>query len=178
MKANAATYWVMIIAILALSFIAPIKFKAGPVPITLQTLLVLTIAGLLEPRWSWLPIAAYLAFGAIGLPVFGSYTAGWEKLVGPTSGFLWAFLPASLLYSFWSAGQGKNYYFLLIAAFGAHLVILISGFTVLSIQWPEADIYATVVRLLPGLLLKTFLTALLVKWGKEKLPPLAGVLQK
>lgn len=177
MKTNQPSYLAFLLAVLALALIAPINFKLGPVPITLQTLVVLTIAGLLTPRWSWLPISVYLLLGAFGLPVFGAHTAGWEKLVGPTAGFLWSFLPASVLFSMLSAAQGRSYYFLLLAAFGAHLLILLVGFTVLHLQWPQVDIYATFVRLLPALLIKTFLVALLVKWGKEKLPPMAGVLQ-
>ncbi len=60
----------------------------APVPITLQTLFIIT-AGLLCGRKIGLSaVTVYLIAGAIGLPVFSGGTGGIAHLAGPTGGFL------------------------------------------------------------------------------------------
>ncbi len=63
----------------------------GPVPFTLQTLVVTLIALILGPAAALLCMCVYLLMGAVGLPVFSSMTGGLAKLLGPTGGFLFAF---------------------------------------------------------------------------------------
>lgn len=63
----------------------------GPVPVTLQTALVLLAALLLSPGWAAGSMALYLALGAAGIPVFAGGTGGLGALLGPTGGFLVAF---------------------------------------------------------------------------------------
>jgi biotin transport system substrate-specific component len=62
-----------------------------PVPMTLQTLAVLVIGGLLGPRVAVAAMAAYLLEGAAGLPVFSGTPAhgiGLAYMTGPTGGYL------------------------------------------------------------------------------------------
>jgi len=68
-----------------------------PVPMTLQTLAVLLVAGLLGPKLGVASVAGYLALGLSGAPVFASGIGGLAKLFGPTGGYLVAFLPAAFL---------------------------------------------------------------------------------
>ncbi|NMM95025.1 biotin transporter BioY [Bifidobacterium oedipodis] len=73
-----------------------IPVPGTPVPITLQTLVVM-MAGLMLPwRQAGAAVAAYLAAGAIGLPVFAG-GASTMALVGPTAGFLVGFLPGAIM---------------------------------------------------------------------------------
>ena len=60
------------------------------IPFTLQTAVV-CIAASLSGGIAALSVAVYLALGAVGLPVFSNFTAGWAVLVGPTAGYLWGF---------------------------------------------------------------------------------------
>ncbi|MCD8199580.1 MAG: biotin transporter BioY [Coriobacteriaceae bacterium] len=64
----------------------------GPVPFTLQTLVVLLIALILTPRQAVVTVAIYLLLGAVGLPFFSSMTGGLGHLLGPTGGFLFSYL--------------------------------------------------------------------------------------
>lgn len=68
-----------------------------PVPMTLQTLAVLLVGGLLGPRMGVAAVTSYLALGLAGAPVFHNGIGGLVLLVGPTGGYLWGFVPAVLL---------------------------------------------------------------------------------
>jgi biotin transport system substrate-specific component len=68
-----------------------------PVPLTMQTLAVLLVGGLLGPTLGVSTVAAYLLAGAMGAPVFHSGLGGLAVLLGPTGGYLVGFLPAVFL---------------------------------------------------------------------------------
>lgn len=68
-----------------------------PVPLTMQTLAVLIVGGLLGPRLGVAAVAGYLSLGLAGAPVFHNGLAGPAVLAGPTGGFLAGFLLAALL---------------------------------------------------------------------------------
>ncbi len=68
-----------------------------PVPMTMQTLAVLLVGGLLGPCLGVSAVAGYLALGLAGAPVFHGGLGGPAVLLGPTGGYLVGFLPAALL---------------------------------------------------------------------------------
>lgn len=61
-----------------------------PVPVTLQPLLVILAGAMLGPRLGALAMAAYVAVGALGAPVFANGGAGLPWLLGATGGYLLA----------------------------------------------------------------------------------------
>jgi biotin transport system substrate-specific component len=63
----------------------------GPVPITLQTFVVLLAGMLLGARLGLLSMACWILLGCVGLPVFNQGQAGAVMLVGPTGGFIISF---------------------------------------------------------------------------------------
>jgi biotin transport system substrate-specific component len=67
-----------------------------PIPFTLQTLFVL-LAGTVMKRYAVIPVALYVAMGAMGLPVFHNGIAGVGVLLGPTGGYLIGFIFAALV---------------------------------------------------------------------------------
>lgn len=77
------------IALLAVS--AWITIPLGPVPFTLQTMLVVFIILLLPAREALISVLGYLALGALGAPVFSGMRGGLAALMGPTGGFLIGF---------------------------------------------------------------------------------------
>lgn len=79
---------------------AQLQVPLEPVPLTLQTLAVMVLSAALGARQGALSQALYLAMGAGGLPVFASFKAGPAVLMGPTGGYLLAFIPAALLIGF------------------------------------------------------------------------------
>jgi biotin transport system substrate-specific component len=68
---------------------AHISVPFWPVPMTLQTLAVLGIAGVFGARVGVAATLAYLAEGALGLPVF-AHGGGLAIMMGPTAGYLLA----------------------------------------------------------------------------------------
>jgi biotin transport system substrate-specific component len=71
-----------------------------PVPLTMQTLAVLLLGGLLGPTVAASSVAGYLAIGATGAPVFHNGLGGLAVLAGPTAGYLIGFIPAALIMGF------------------------------------------------------------------------------
>lgn len=68
----------------------PLPFT--PVPITLQPLVVVLAGMMLGPVYGAASMLAYLAAGAVGLPVFAPMGApGMMRFLGPTGGYLLAY---------------------------------------------------------------------------------------
>ena len=99
-----------------------------PVPLSLAPFAVLLFGLLLTPRLAVATFAAYLAEGAMGLPVFApSPLSGLAHLFGPTGGYLLAYPLAALFISvLWRRTQRGFAAAALITAAGS-FVILTSG---------------------------------------------------
>ncbi len=76
-------------------FKIPLPFT--PVPITLQTLVVLMSGAMLGPIYGALSMIIYLVLGTIGLPVFAGGSSGVGALLGPTGGYLFSYPVASFV---------------------------------------------------------------------------------
>ena len=72
----------------------------GPVPFTMQTMAVLTVAGLLGAGKGCAAVGVYLLLGAVGAPVFHGFQGGAQVLAGPTGGYLIGFVFTALLVGF------------------------------------------------------------------------------
>jgi biotin transport system substrate-specific component len=68
-----------------------------PVPLTMQTLAVLLLGGLLGPTVAASSVAGYLVIGAMGAPVFHNGLGGLAVFAGPTAGYLIGFIPAAFI---------------------------------------------------------------------------------
>ncbi|MHC1722709.1 MAG: biotin transporter BioY [Aminipila sp.] len=66
--------------------IIPLPFT--PIPMTLATLAVMLAGGLLGSKYGSLSMIVYVLLGAFGAPVYHGYTGGFDKLIGPTGGYL------------------------------------------------------------------------------------------
>jgi biotin transport system substrate-specific component len=84
------------LSIALLSVGAAIQVPFGPVPFTLQTLMLFLIVLVLTPTEALCAVGGYLVLGAIGLPVFAGFRGGFGMLLGPTGGFLMGFFVAAL----------------------------------------------------------------------------------
>src|SRR3989338_9014662 len=76
-------------------FKIPLPFT--PVPITLQTLVVLLSGAMLGAYYGSLSMIIYLILGAIGLPVFAGGASGIGVLFGPTGGYLFSYPVAAFV---------------------------------------------------------------------------------
>jgi biotin transport system substrate-specific component len=84
---------ILVAALAQLSIYLPFS----PVPITGQTLGVLLVGMALGSRRGAASMLAYLAEGALGLPVFAGGSAGLAYMLGPTAGYLAGFVIAAWL---------------------------------------------------------------------------------
>jgi len=77
--------------------VAPFKIPLGftPVPITLQTLVVLMSGAMLGPIYGALAMILYVVVGVLGLPVFAGGGSGIGAILGPTGGYLISYFIAA-----------------------------------------------------------------------------------
>ncbi|SLN12229.1 Biotin transporter BioY [Roseovarius litorisediminis] len=75
---------------------AQVSVPFFPVPLTLQTLAILIVGLTFGSRLGAVTLLAYLAEGAMGLPVFANGMNG-AALMGPTAGFLFGFVGMAYL---------------------------------------------------------------------------------
>ena len=157
------------IALLITCLLAPIFFYLGPIPMTLQTLILFMTASVFGKRTGLIVSIAYLALGAAGLPVFAAWQGGYEHLLGKTAGFLWAF-PLVCYYLGWQVEKGENTFIhLIIYFFRAHIILLIPGALVAYGSY-GGELFQAIIRLMPGLLIKTIVGGLASYWILQKLP--------
>ena len=124
---------IVVICSFLLILSAKIKVNLYPVPMTLQPLAVLMIAMLCGRNISVASVSLYLFQGMIGIPVF-AYGGGMLYLLGPTGGFLFGFLFASILIGeLADRGWGKSLFKSVIAMLTGLFVIYICGIFQLSI---------------------------------------------
>ncbi len=67
------------------------------IPITLQTFAVALCGFTLPLPCALASIGVYIALGAVGAPVFSSFSGGFGILVGKTGGFIFGFIAMTLL---------------------------------------------------------------------------------
>ena len=89
-------------AVLALS--AKVQIPFWPVPMTMQTFVVLILGMAYGARLGAATLALYLIEGAVGIPVFAT-GSGIAYIAGPTGGYLIGFLLAAYTIG-WLANQG------------------------------------------------------------------------
>ncbi len=117
--------WLALVSVLSI-----ISFPIGPIPITLQVFAFFLMAAFLNPSESFEVSMGYLTLGTIGLPIFAGGASGIATLIGPAGGYLWGFVPASIIASVaWRKSGIKRMVFLLMAL----ISIYIPGALILSI---------------------------------------------
>ena len=124
----------------AASMAGAVPIPGTPVPITLQTFVVMLAALMLPWKQAGAAVLMYLAAGAAGLPVFAGGTST-LALVGPSAGFLFGFLPGVVAIallrgksdtsSFAAAARTAGRY-LLAALVGGVVVVYAFGFVIQS----------------------------------------------
>ena len=123
----------VVICSLLLILSAKIKVDLYPVPMTLQPLAVLLIAMLCGRNIAVAAVSLYLFQGMVGIPVF-AYGGGLPYLLGPTGGFLFGFLFASIIIGeLADRGWGKSHLKSVFAMSLGLIVIYTFGILQLSV---------------------------------------------
>ena len=165
------------VALLTLS--AKVQVPFYPVPMTLQTLVVLLIGAAYGWRLGAVTVGLYLLQGLAGLPVFAnSSLAGPAYFLGPTAGFLVAFMASAAITGFAvEKGAARSLPLLAGAMLLAQAIVFAVG-TLWLAQFAQmangvhgvgfARAWAVVQAFLPGDLLKTAIAVALVSLFARK----------
>ena len=122
---------IIILGSLALTLSAKIKIPFYPVPMTMQTFVVLFLGISFGYKIGILTVGLYLLEGVAGLPVFSNSPekgVGIVYFTGPTMGYLIGFLFASYLASFVNNNDNLLKIFL-------KLLIAVSTIYILGVLW-------------------------------------------
>lgn len=124
------------------AFSAHVSVPLTPVPVSLQTLVVLLAGLLIGPALAATAMFAYVLAGAAGLPVFAA-GAGVGYLFGPTGGYLLAFPAAAAVAGMIAArahgGTGARAAVLTLAAVAATAVVYAGGWSQLAFLTGNAE---------------------------------------
>jgi biotin transport system substrate-specific component len=147
--AQAALLRAVVLAVfgsLLLALSAKVQVPFWPVPMTMQTFVVLMLGAAYGWRLGGATVLLYLAEGALGLPVFAGAGAGPAYMMGPTGGYLAGFLVAAVATGFLverglvGRDGGRNLALLTLAMLIGHALILAPGvaWLALTIGWTKA----------------------------------------
>jgi len=102
-------FLIAILGTLLLTISAKIKIPFYPVPMTMQTFMVLLLGIALGPKIAFLTVSIYLFEGIFGLPVFANTPEkgiGLVYFTGPTMGYLIGFLAATYFAGMFKYNKG------------------------------------------------------------------------
>lgn len=169
-KTNRIILYAFFAALTAVCSWISIPLPFSPVPINLATLSVFLAGGLLGASGGAISQIVFVLLGAVGLPVFHSFTGGIGILAGPTGGYLIGYITAAYLAGrLLGAPLGNKKPPLLIGA-GKLAIALLSCY-VLGTAWfmfltgtgLVAALFLCVIPFLPGDAFKIFAALLLIR---------------
>ena len=122
---------------LLLTLSAKVKVPFYPVPMTMQTMVVLMISASCGLRMGMAVVLGYLLEGALGLPVFADTPErgiGLAYMMGPTGGYLAGFVVAAFVTGLMAdRGMARSLPSLLVLMLVGHTLIFVCGFGYLSL---------------------------------------------
>ncbi len=156
-----AIHLLLAVAAVAAAAQLAVPIPGTPIPVSLQDLTMLGVGVVLGPGRGVAAMAAYVALGAMGAPVFSNGHGGFPWLLGPTGGYLAAY-PAACwvmgrVWMKWSHWLGA-----LAGALLAQCVIYVGAVTQLVSLTSQGVVAAVGVAVVPFLAGALFKTALLV----------------
>ena len=122
---------VIFLGSIALAISAKIKIPFYPVPMTMQTFIVLFLGISFGYKIGLATVGLYLLEGIVGLPVFSNSPergVGLVYFTGPTMGYLIGFLTACFFASF--IKKSDNYFIIFVK-----LILSVSTIYILGILW-------------------------------------------
>ena len=161
----------IVFGVLLLSVSSKVQVPFWPVPMTLQTLVVLLLGASYGARLGGVTLLSYLAAGAIGLPVFAK-GAGLAYMAGTTGGYLAGFLVAAVLIG-WLAdsGYGRTIFSAIaIFAIGEFLLFALGAGRLAVLIGTEKAIAGGLMPFIPAEILKVALACamLTLAWKRTK----------
>ncbi|MEE9319753.1 MAG: biotin transporter BioY [Granulosicoccus sp.] len=161
---------VVLVGSLLLTVSAKLSIPFFPVPMTLQTLVVLCLGMALGPVLGALTVIAYLVEGAIGLPVFAGTPEkgiGLAYMLGTTGGYLVGFVLAASVTGFLAQRRwDRNVLTTVAAMLIGNAVIYVCGLVWLGalVGWDKPVLAWGMTPFLLGDLAKVAIAAALMPW--------------
>ncbi|MBA3067090.1 MAG: biotin transporter BioY [Hyphomonas sp.] len=148
----------------ALTVSSYVSLPMYPVPVTLQTLVVVLLGAVLGPRAGAATVLAWLGLALAGAPVLAGGTTGLIAFAGPTAGYLFAFPVAAFLAGLLPKGQAPALHAVRFTGFlGLHALILAMGGGWLAmLTTPEIALASGVAPFVAGSLLKSALATMVI----------------
>ncbi len=139
----------------------PLPFT--PVPLTMQTLAVFLLGGILGPKRALFALVAYLAEGSCGLPIFTGAAIKPLWFLGLHAGYLFAFPIATYVVGKLTERRESIFHFLLALFIGEIIILgLGSSWLALFFGWKKAFLLGAVPFFI-GAMLKICAGALILK---------------
>ncbi|TCS95094.1 biotin transporter BioY [Hazenella coriacea] len=164
-----------------LAVVSTFSIPLGPVPITLQTLVVMLTGSVLGPKRGFLSMIVYIALAAVGAPVLAGGKSGLAALLGPTGGYIFswpiaAFIIGVIVYSFSKKSGLKLWHIIIAHLIGGTILIHLCGFTwfVVTTGAPlvKETFMSVLVIFLPGDVIKVVFGAIVVLALHKAIPNL------
>lgn len=166
-------FFVIILGSLMLTISAKIKIPFYPVPMTMQTFVVLFLGITFGYKIGLATITVYLLEGILGLPVFSNSPekgVGLVYFTGPTMGYLIGFLSAVFLSGYFKFGKNifNNFFKILLSVSTIYILGLIWLATLIGWDKSVFELGAKPFLLAEffKILILTFLASKLVKFRK------------
>ncbi|GCE26720.1 biotin biosynthesis protein BioY [Dictyobacter alpinus] len=152
--------------LMALAARVSIHLPFTPIPLTLQTLVVMLAGATLGSRRGALAMLLYLAEGAAGLPVFASGGGFLYLLVSPSAGYLWSYPIAAFVVGYLcERGLDRSFLTSVLAMLPGTAIIYALGVSWLAVVAHMSFTHALVAGMLPfipGDLIKIIIAAILM----------------
>lgn len=160
------------VILMSLSAFIRIPLPFTPVPITLQTFVVLLSAAMLGANLGIVTQLSYIFLGTLGLPVFSGAGSGLFYLLGPTGGYLFGFILATGFIGKFIRSNNNNLFTVFSILFFGDLILLSCGMLWLKVilGYSLAKlIFIGFLPFIPGDLFKAGLAAIIYSRLKNRL---------
>jgi biotin transport system substrate-specific component len=156
-----------LLGVAALTASSYVSVPMYPVPVTLQTMVVLLLGALFGPRMGAAMVLSWLALSLTGAPVLAEGKSGLVAFAGPTAGYLASFPFVAFLAGHLPKGDRVSAHVLRLTGFlGLHALVLAIGYAWLAqFVGAETAVAAGVLPFLIGSVLKSGLaTGIYAAW--------------
>ncbi len=149
------------------AILSQVIIPIGPVPVNFAHLATFLAACLLGSRLGALSQLTFVLMGAAGLPVFSGFHGGLTRIAGPTGGYIIAYVVSAYVTGWILERFGKrSVKALAVSIFAGWLITYVFGtlwFSYITHTSFSAALGLCVIPFLPGDLLKTCITIVLVR---------------
>ena len=155
MKSNTTAMILVAFCTAIIAVLAQITIPLPLIPITGQTLAVGLVVTILGLKYGTYSVLLYILLGAIGLPVFQTFTGGIGIIFGPTGGYIIGFIPTALILGYYLQKTSITFLHAIIANILGMFVTLLVGATWLKVlndlSWQAAFVAGVVPFIIVGI---------------------------